>query len=233
MAIDEYRVRSIIGIPESELVGLSSAERESYTADGSFVNSITGELTSFGDFSTPSVQEMRDAVDAAATGVTDTIDKTTIDFEVRYGVDISVLTSQLKTTDRALVQVASNFNCLEVPSLHMPPNWGGLVEKIHKDETQGPAACCGPLSGCLYRAHFYRFSDGELGQTETRQIELLSDFKYASTANGKLRLTGDEKPIPSDKIDEVVGSIKCGLHRAQPVLFGRDKTGLNYDIDEP
>ena len=242
MAIDEYRVKSIIGIPESELVGLSSAERESYIADGSFVNSITDELTSFGDFSTPSVQEMRDAVDAAATcatgatGATDAAgatNKTVIDFEVRYGVDISVLTSQLKTTDRALVQVASNFNCLEVPSLYMPPNWGGLVEKIHKDETQGPAACCGPLSGCLYRAHFYRFSDGQLGQTGTRQIELLSDFEYASTTNGKLRLTGDEKSVPIDKIDKIVGSIKCGLHRSQPVLFGRNKTGMNYDIDEP
>ena len=78
---------------------------------------------------------------------------------VADGVDIGRLQASLTTEDRALVQVASNFNALEVPSRGVPPDYGGLVTGYATDSTQGPAASFGVPAASLLRAHF-PFHDG-------------------------------------------------------------------------
>lgn len=69
-------------------------------------------------------------------------------------IDIGKLQGLLKTKDKAIVQVASNFNCLEVSSRYSAPNSGNLTEYAHTDSTQEPAASFGPLAAYIYRAHF-------------------------------------------------------------------------------
>lgn len=225
------RVKSIIGITEKELVELSYEERiEKFVCADSFIHSDDYHITPLGTFQTPSIADITELVSLIGDDPGQNLGQNLREcpLEVEENIDIGVLQSTLQTLDKAMIQVASNFNCLEVPSKYTPPNYGNLVENAHTDSTQGPAACFGPLAAYLYRAHFY-----EGGQTGIKQINLLEGVKkyFCTPINGKLTLSGNEQPI--DSVDKVVPLIKCGLHTNIPILFGREESGLNFELDEP
>lgn len=224
------RVESIIGIKESDLVNLDSDSRLEFINGYTFINNTTYKPTPIGIFRTLSLMELRQSqLDKSEKK----LESQSCPLEVWENIDIGELQSRIKTSDKAMVQVASNFNCLEVPSKYMPPHYGNLIEKAHKDSTQGPAACFGPLAAYLYRAHFYEFSDGSLGQTGENQINLLEDASnyFGFPPNGKFELRGDEDMIES--IDEVTSLIKIGLHSDAAIIFGRTKSGLSILLDQP
>lgn len=234
------RVEFLIGIKESELVKLDSDSRSEFINGNTFINNKTYQPTPIGKFSTLSLNELRQLLSDEKKDQDKSDKNSQLCFSVNHcplevweNVDIGELQSRIKTTDRAMVQVASNFNCLEVPSKYIPPHYGNLIEKAHRDSTQGPAACFGPLAAYLYRAHFYEFLDGSIGQTGEQQINLLEDVSnyFGEPPNGKLELKGDEDDIES--VDDVTPFIKIGLHYDAAIIFGREKSGLNYSIDKP
>lgn len=76
--------------------------------------------------------------------------------------------------DGCVIQVASQFNVLEMVSPRVTPEEG--VDIYEHDRTQGPicAIACG--AGTVYRNYFVRFQDGQIGQTRDRQIDCLEDI---------------------------------------------------------
>jgi hypothetical protein len=75
--------------------------------------------------------------------------------------------------DGAVIQVASQFNALEMIHPDVTPEMG--VDRYESDRTQGPicAIACG--AGTVFRNYFFRFDDGHVGQTRERQINCLED----------------------------------------------------------
>jgi hypothetical protein len=128
----------------------------------------------------------------------------------RSGIDIGNLQGNLSTEDCAMVQVASNFNCLENPRRNTCML--RLVDKAHRDITQGPAAVFGTTSAYLYRCHFYPI------------VNLLKNVSghFGIPINGKITLTGDEILMTTRRqVHMNADQICIGLHQDCPILFGR------------
>ena len=145
------------------------------------------------------------------------------------GIDIGKAQAALTTEDKAMVQIASNFNALEVPNREAYPDYGGLVTNYAVDTTQGPAASFGVPAACLLRAHFPFYREGtepaSWGQTARRQVELLSGVRewFGTAVNGKVTLRGDEAPIGDgdEALIYVSDRIMLGLHADAQVVFDR------------
>lgn len=230
------RVKHILGVTEEELVRQTTRGRQKYiqaVTDGrgkeqlQFVNTQTKVTTPIGSFSTPTIGELQQQVEALVDqeGASEKNNRSTAcQFSCRYHVDIGALQASLKTDDHCLIQIAGNFNCLNVSNRRTKPDSGSMVERAHVYKTQGPAATFGTLAAHLYRVHFCMQSPPQnlyAGQTLQHQINLLDQVKdYAGTpVNGKITLTGTEQPIMD--IDAVVASVRVGLQTDCKVLYGR------------
>lgn len=86
----------------------------------------------------------------------------------------------------ALVQVASQFNLLEMPSPNVTPEAG--ITAYAYDHTQGPACALACAAGTLVRNYLVALPGG-VGQTAQRQINTLQDVLAALEGMG---LTGFE-----------------------------------------
>jgi hypothetical protein len=234
---------SILGMKEVDLVKMSrtartdmfilgkisSASCNHLGDDGEvFVNCKTGQQTPFGSFEVVKVSELERRVKAMSAANPDTTQKSCPALEVACNVDIAILQGTLTNDDKAMVQVASNFNCLENGSMSQGPDCGFLVDSACNDCTQGPAAVFGTLSAYLYRVHFFapkNENEGGLpkdtGTSPINCLQYVSDF-FGTPRNGKLLLQGDEKPLTDDIMDDVVGNICVGLHKNCPVMFWRN-----------
>lgn len=73
--------------------------------------------------------------------------------------------------DRALFQVASQFNLLEMTGPSVTPEHG--VTRYRDDPTQGPACAIAAGAATIYRNYFAPV-DGEPGQTRERQLDALA-----------------------------------------------------------
>ena len=188
-----------LGVRERELL----TRREAVYKEGSFVNVATGRRWPAGQFDWPSIQELRKQVEAKV--VPDSDARASPVLRVVDACDVGELQAMLRTEDRAMVQIASNFNCLENPSRGCLPDYGGLVENYCVDATQGPAASFGVPAASLLRAH-YAFHDPskppeEWGQTAKQQVELLGSVAkyFGKCVNGKVTLTGDEEGVSESR----------------------------------
>src|SRR5271168_3841365 len=76
----------------------------------------------------------------------------------------------------ALVQVASQFNVLEMVGPDVTPEDG--VTRYQHDHTQGPACAIAAGAATIWRNYFVPV-DGSFGQTATRQIDGLADVGEA------------------------------------------------------
>lgn len=78
--------------------------------------------------------------------------------------------------ERALFQVASQFNALEMVSPNVAPE-DGVTRYIH-DRTQGPACAIAAGAATIWRNYFLPLG-GQLGQTATRQLDTLAGLGTA------------------------------------------------------
>jgi hypothetical protein len=133
--------------------------------------------------------------------------------------------------ERALFQVASQFNLLEMVSPEVTPEHG--VTRYQYDRTQGPACAIACGAATIYRNYFAPL-DGRPGQTETRQFDGLRDVGIAlghatGRAVGSLwemkngyalcsragldAISQHFKTLGDDDIDALRGKLCIGLHR--------------------
>jgi len=225
-----------LGVSERDLVRDESL-RECCFQEGSFVNVKTSKRWPAGSFVHMTVEELSRRV---AGMTSETTPRPDLPLNVIDGVDIGHFQARLRTEDHAMVQIASNFNCLEVASRAAHPDYGGLVDGYAADATQGPAASFGVPAASLLRAH-YAFYDPEAppatwGQTTVKQVELLEHVRpyFGTCVNGKVTLDGSQRPVTHENIDEVVQQIQVGIHADAQVVFGRGSRGkLEVNAPEP
>ena len=206
------RVFDILGVSEFDLVNIQ--DRSKFIEDNEFINIVTGEDTYIGTFTTPTIAELKQQINFDKLQ-----DANNVKISVKVGVDIGQLQGTIKTNDKAMVQVASNFNCLEVPNRNTDPNNGRLVEDHVHDNTQGPAATFGTLAATLYRCHFVFGSHGQTLQEQLNLLENVEEY-FGTPVNGKLTLTGKEKQLHNN-VDKVIDQIKAGLHVDCAIMYDR------------
>jgi hypothetical protein len=131
----------------------------------------------------------------------------------------------------ALFQVASQFNCLEMPSPDVTPEHG--VTGYAHDHTQGPACAIAAGAATIYRNYFLPVA-GRPGQTAGRQLNGLKQLGEALEAvlecdvddlwemrNGYALCTREGLdaiakllgPLPPQQTDWLRQQVRIGLHR--------------------
>eukprot|EP00927_Polykrikos_kofoidii_P023810 TRINITY_DN21800_c0_g1_i1.p1 TRINITY_DN21800_c0_g1~~TRINITY_DN21800_c0_g1_i1.p1 ORF type:complete len:425 (+),score=53.69 TRINITY_DN21800_c0_g1_i1:11-1285(+) len=237
---------------------LGSSERDLLVDRSAFLapcgtkllNRKTGQQWPMGEFEFPSVAELQSRVDALPPKVADddesSLRSNACGITIMDNTDIGVLQGMLDSKDRAMVQIASNFHCLENGSVRAAADHGRLVEGYALDCTQGPAASFGVPAASLLRAHFPFMGFGsnketspeKWGQTSDRQLRLLSDVEQfcGECKNGKLLFTGEERGIDSEAdIEMVAKQIRVGVHSDAQVVFRRGPDPLTLEVipEEP
>ena len=151
-------------------------------------------------------------------------------------VDVAYLQSRAKPN--SMFQVASNFNCAEVPSPFTDMSGGRFVSNNALDHTQGPAASASAGMSLITRIHAPFFDinidPSEWGQSFEKQIELLGEDSirdHFPVENGKLIFTGRE-PLDFESNEEQLQSVRIGIHKDAPVYFGR-REGSSMEISDP
>jgi hypothetical protein len=104
--------------------------------------------------------------------------KLVVRYRNSYSHEISFDTSaiQFYSKENAVFQVASNFNCLEIPRAEYNPFNGYFLTKQMTDNTQGPSASGGTAFGSILR----------LIKHKEKRINLLEDTPLIAN-NGKLK----------------------------------------------
>lgn len=220
---------SLLGIREYDLVQLSESERfRRFLVYEGFRNELTGDVTPYGTFDTPTVACLKEQVASVLLELPTTKQELWTKpppLTTRSRVDIAQLQGNLTTKDLAMVQVASNLNCLENPSRHTNPANGFLVDFAYQDRTQGPAAVFGTTSAYLYRCHFYK--GGQTSDSKCANLVEHAGSYFGVPQNGKLTLTGHEEAIVTETdMDEVSSKVCIGLHRDCPLLFRRTRNRM-------
>jgi O-acetyl-ADP-ribose deacetylase (regulator of RNase III) len=146
--------------------------------------------------------------------------------------EVSCIQASTTTEERAMFQVASNFNCCEMGNARVPADYGEFVTNLMYDSTQGPAAASGVAVAAITRTHaaFYNTATDSKtwGVTNARQIELLGDDElrpHFPVYNGKafyeVQDTPDWLSLPDSKRQALVAKVKVGLHSACFADFAR------------
>ncbi|KAF4667033.1 hypothetical protein FOZ61_008883 [Perkinsus olseni] len=206
-----------------------------------------GKRYEVGRFDTPSLAELRSATSKnrppEIPGVRPPHKEITIQNIVADVRDLH----RDPANDGAVFQVASQFNCLEMPGMNTTPE-EGITNYIH-DHTQGPACALECAPGTLFRNYFVKVmnngtagvidvcdvkSGAGLGQYDKKQLDGLQGLgealdnrrnRYWTMKNGgsvadlKKRLEG----LSKSTIDELTTKITVGVQKDTQVSSVSDR----------
>ncbi|MDB4494392.1 hypothetical protein N9222_01240 [Pseudomonadales bacterium] len=122
-----------------------------------------------GRLNTPTLEELRAAVEQEADNSNDCITFSEITADAQ---DLHLDESN----NKALFQVASQFNLLEMASPDVSPEEGVGIYEL--DKTQGPACAIAAGAGTVFR-NYYAPVGRQVGQNTAAQIDCLSDLGFA------------------------------------------------------
>ena len=131
---------------------------------------------------------------------------------------------------KALFQAASQFNLLEMISPHVTPEHG--IDRYEADYTQGPACAIACGAGTVYRNYFVPVN-GEIGQTETNQIDCLNLIgKALDNENGSLwTMKNGYVLMNTNQLISVNGKITQLSSEQREDLKGLLKTGIQWNTE--
>lgn len=131
---------------------------------------------------------------------------------------------------RALFQVASQFNLLEMTGPEVTPEHG--VTRYAFDRTQGPACAIAAGAATIYRNYFAPV-DGHVGQTQDRQIDCLRDLGAA--------LRNEDNPLWTMRngyalctevgLASIARTLDAMSVAEQDSLRDRLRVGLHWDVE--
>jgi len=180
---------------------------------------VNGQSYGIGNLETPSLNQLRQR---AQRGLGNSGGR----------VKVSCVSGDVRTmhrdpaNEKALFQVASQFNLLEMTGPSVSPEDG--VTRYADDRTQGPACAIAAGAATIYRNYFADV-DGHSGQTRDRQIDCLRDLGAALGNRGDALWTmSNGYALCTDKgltaidqilaassgaqIDELRSLLRVGLH---------------------
>lgn len=180
---------------------------------------VNGRSWRIGVLETPTLAELRERVrhlPAAGNGPV---------FRNRVS-DARVLHAE--TSSRAaLVQVASQFNLLEMTGPSVTPERG--VEIYEHDPTQGPACAIAAGAATIFRNSFADTGQG-LGQTATRQIDTLRELGLALVPEGIPMRNGYALPSLA-VLRQITTSLRAADVAELDRLRGLLRIGLHWDVE--
>jgi hypothetical protein len=186
------------------------------------VSLVSGQRHGIGEFELASLSDLRRRL-AESPGA---IGSTRVEI-VR--ADVRML-HELPKFNRALFQVASQFNALEMAGPSITPEDG--VSRYAADGTQGPACAMAAGAATVYRTYFVPIA-GERGQTRRRQLDGLADLGAAlataldcpvtdlwgmhngyalCTADGLQAIDRHLATAGEEELDQLRGLLRIGLH---------------------
>lgn len=135
---------------------------------------------------------------------------------------------------RALFQVASQFNLLEMVSPEVTPEDG--VTRYQSDSTQGPACAIAAGAATIYRSYLVPV-DGQIGQTRDRQLDGLTDLGAAlARAVGepvsRLWTMRNGYALCSEHGLDVIGQLLRALDETgRDALRSQLRIGIHWQVD--
>ena len=142
-----------------------------------------------------------------------------------------------KSNNKSIIQVASQFNLLEMVSPNRTPEDGiGVYEY---DATQGPACAIACGAGTIYRNYFVNIN-GQIGQTSTKQIDCLKDIaieleneKYnhwemrngyaLANREGLIKITDKIVSLTENEYEYLKGKLRIGVQWNSEVTISDNK----------
>lgn len=206
----------------SKLMGFNEESahqvRENISLDKNTITSLVNNKKIIcGEFETPSLGELKQRIS--------TLHTQSGKLSVREQIgDAQSLHTDTSNTD-ALMQVASQFNLLEMISPSATPEQG--VDIYECDYTQGPACAVAAGAGTIYRNYFAPVNN-ELGQTATSQIDCLADIGHIlgnadnhlwnmtngyalASEEGLSNITEKLESASENQLDEIRHALRIGL----------------------
>ena len=207
----------LTGFPETTW----SATRARLVLEGDRLKSLAnGRSWAVGTLETPSLAELRECTQAHASGTARKLRVSTLVADARA-------LHARSEAEGALVQVASQFNLLEMVGPNVTPEHGvGIYEN---DRTQGPACAIAAGAATLYRNYFADTGRGA-GQTSDRQIDTLKDLGEALVPGGIPMRNGYALPA-SDTLREAVARLRASDDAELDRLRGLLRIGLHRDVE--
>jgi hypothetical protein len=191
---------------------------------------VNGKTWRAGTLETPSLAELRTKVHSISYPRSELALRSVV-------ADVSALHTDPANAG-ALFQVASQFNLLEMTSPDVTPESGvGIYEY---DRTQGPACAIAAGAGTIYRNYFANVN-GQIGQSETNQIDCLADIGAAlgnaggllwkmrngyvlPTSHGLTEISGRLRALSEREVDEFRSALRIGIQWDTEVTL--DQAGL-------
>lgn len=127
-----------------------------------------------------------------------------------------------------LVQVASQFNLLEMTSPHVRPEDG--VGIYQYDHTQGPACARAAGAGTIYRNYFAPVGE-QVGQTQTRQIDTLADLRAALPGADRLTMHNGYALADNDTLETIQATLSQASPAELDALRACLRIGLHWDVE--
>ena len=128
----------------------------------------------------------------------------------------------------ALVQVASQFNLLEMPGYDVTPEDG--VSDYEHDRTQGPACARAAGAATIYRNYFAPVG-GQIGQTRARQIDTLADLRAALPRGDEIEMRNGYALATPDILRAIDTRLAALSEAERDSLRTLLRIGLHHDVE--
>jgi len=176
---------------------------------------VNGKSFRYGQLEIPSLQELRTKTKQLA------IPKGKMKLQEYVG-DVKDLHLDAANAN-SVIQVASQFNLLEMVSPGITPEMG--IDRYENDHTQGPACAIACGAGTIWRNYFVEISEKH-GQSTNRQIDTMKDMGMAlGNENGSLWQMKNGYLLPSGE-----GLKHIGERLAQSNTVSRDALKQLYRV---
>ncbi|MCS2162620.1 hypothetical protein MUU47_16135 [Scandinavium sp. H11S7] len=130
-------------------------------------------------------------------------------------------------TNGALVQVASQFNLLEMPGPGTTPEQG--ISGYQYDHTQGPACAMACAAATVFRNYLVQIGD-QVGQTQSNQLNTLEDLDRAINIPG-IRMQNGYALLQPETIEAIGQYIQTLDVASLDDLRQRLRIGLHSDTE--
>lgn len=228
----------LFGFRESK--GYSFVKNKIVLADGKLTCTENNRVFEAGDFSTPSVKELREKVK-----LIEPHDGKKLRIKMVAVQDI-YKTHQETEYKGALFQVASQFNCLEFISPGVVPEVG--ITGYISDHTQGPSCSLACPAATLFRNYYAPTPKGNFGQSKFDQINNLDGIErlvdnetnnFWKTKNGytdstQTSLTNFNTLLQNStwNRDDLISELKIGVHSNVEVISTKEDQKIIQKVNQ-
>ncbi|MBM3991943.1 MAG: hypothetical protein FJ298_13170 [Planctomycetes bacterium] len=128
----------------------------------------------------------------------------------------------------ALVQVASQFNLLEMVHYDVSPEDG--ITRYGSDRTQGPACALAAAPATVVRNYFAAVA-GESGQTRERQLDMLADLAASLSAGERIRMRNGYALLDASTLASIDAELAAANEAQLDAWRAKLRIGLHWNVE--